>query len=515
MKTPIKEESENPVLNIVFDTLNKNKQALVFFNTKKSAEKAAEDISRKIKNQDSALKELSNDVLRALSKPTSQCERAALCVAKGIAFHHAGLTSKQRNLIEENFRNGLIKIICCTPTLAYGLDLPAYRAIIKDLRRFSQRGLTWIPVLEYMQMCGRAGRPNYDIKGEAIAIAVTNAERDKIVEKYINGEPEEIYSKLAVEPVLRTYVLSLIASNFANTKKQLFDFFMKTFYANQFKDLRRLYSTVNRIIGMLAEWEFIIRSGEDDFAAANEIEDEKYRATLLGKRVAELYIDPFTANYIISCIKESSGKSTNEFSFLQMLSHTSELMPLLKVGVKEHDYVQEELMKKYSRLLEKEPSMYEPEYEDFLNSVKTALMFEEWISEKDEDFLLEKFNITPGETRSKIEVMDRMLYATSELCKILHFQYVIKEIIKLRLRLRYGVKEELLPLVRLEGIGRVRARMLFRNKIKDLNDIKNAELSILKQLLGEKIAVSIKNQVGQGNVFKEKELEKMTLEGWE
>ena len=111
MKTSIKEESGNPVLNIVFDTLSKSKQALVFFNTKKSAEKAAEDIAKKIKNEDSALKELSNEVLRALSKPTRQCERAALCIAKGIAFHHAGLTSKQKNLIEENFRRGIIKML--------------------------------------------------------------------------------------------------------------------------------------------------------------------------------------------------------------------------------------------------------------------------------------------------------------------------------------------------------------------------------------------------------------------
>ncbi|MBI2107650.1 hypothetical protein HYT54_00845 [Candidatus Woesearchaeota archaeon] len=515
MKTSIKEDSDNPVINIVFDTLNKNKQALVFFNTKKSAEKAAEDIAKRIKKDDMALKELASDVLKALPRPTRQCERAALCVAKGIAFHHSGLTSRQRNLVEENFRKGTIKIICCTPTLAYGLDLPAYRAIIKDLRRFSQRGLTWIPVLEYLQICGRAGRPSYDSEGQAIAIAATNAEKEKIIEKYINGEPEEIYSKLAVEPVLRMHVLSLIASDFTTTKKQLIDFFRGTFYAHQFKDIRRITTTISKIIGMLDEWEFIIRSGNDEFQSADETDDEKYKSTLLGKRVAELYIDPLTAYHIISCIKESSGKKLNEFSVLQMISHTDELRPLLKVGIKEHDYVQEELLKRHQFLLEQEPSMYEPEYDEFLNSVKTALMFDEWVNEKDEDFLLEKFNITPGETRSKIDRMDWMLYATSELCKLLHYQYVIKEIIRLRLRVRYGIKEELLSLVRLQGIGRVRARMLFRNKIKDLSDVKNAELSVLKQLLGEKIAVSVKNQVGQGDVLQEKELENAKLGEWE
>ena len=79
----------------------------------------------------------------------------------------------------------------------------------------------------------------------------------------------------------------------------------------------------------------------------------------------------------------------------------------------------------------------------------------------------------------------------------MHYQSLIKEIVKLRLRLKYGVKEELLPLIRLENIGRVRARALFRNRIKDLKDLKDASLATLTQLLGEKTALSVKKQLGQ------------------
>ena len=72
----------------------------------------------------------SKKVLKALDNPTKQCKRLALCIAKGIAFHHAGLHSKQRELIEDNFRAGLIKVICSTPTLAFGINMPAFRAVI-------------------------------------------------------------------------------------------------------------------------------------------------------------------------------------------------------------------------------------------------------------------------------------------------------------------------------------------------------------------------------------------------
>jgi len=492
----IDDEFDSAVLNIALDTIKIGKQALIFANTKKSAEKTAEEISKKIKSDNETFKKMADGALNALSRPTKQCERLAFCLKKGIAFHHAGLVERQRNIIEENFRNGAIKIICCTPTLAYGVDLPAYRAVIKDLKRYTMHGLTWIPVLDYMQMSGRAGRPNYDNEGQALAIALSKSEMEKIEERYLNGVPEDIYSKLAVEPVLRTYVLSLIAANFTTTKKQLFDFFDKTFYAYQFKDLRRLHATISKVIDMLDEWEFIIRSG-DEFSSANELEDEKFKATLMGKRIAELYIDPLTAYFIITCMRNASDKKIDAFSFLQAVSHTLETRPLLKVGIREYDKIQEAMLEFSDFILEPEPSMYEPEYEDFLNSVKTALMLNHWANEQDEEFLLEEYNIRPGELRAKLDIADWLLYATEEICKILHYQSLIKEVIKLRLRLKYGVKEELLPLVRLESIGRVRARILLRNRIRDIKDLKNTDLTTLIQILGEKIALSVKKQLGQ------------------
>ena len=510
------DEFESAVLNIALDTLKISKQALIFVNTKKSAEKTAEEISKKIKTDSEILKLLAEDALNALSRPTKQCERLAFCLKKGIAFHHAGLVERQRNLIEENFRNGTIKIICSTPTLSLGVDLPAYRAIIKDLRRYTLHGLTWIPVLDYLQMSGRAGRPNYDKEGQAIAIALTGGEKEKIEERYLNGLPEEIYSKLAVEPVLRTYVLSLIAANFITTKKQLFDFFDRTFYAHQFKDLRRLHATISKVIDMLDEWEFIIRSG-DDFESANELKDEKFKTTLIGKRVAELYVDPLTACFIITCLRNASDKRVDAFSFLQMMSHTLEIRPMLKVGIREYDKIQEAMLELSDFLLEQEPSMYEPDYEDFLNSVKTALMFNAWINEQDEEFLLEEYNIRPGELKTKLDIADWLLYATEEICKIMHYQSLIKEIVKLRLRIKYGVKEELLPLVRLENIGRVRARILFRNRFRDIKDLKNADLSTLIHLLGEKVALSVKKQLGQEQIEvpENKRKGQISLRDWE
>ena len=154
--------------NLAFDTLKKKKQALVFVNTKRSAEKVAEEIAKKIKETNEHLTLLRDQALGVLGKPTRQCERLARCLEKGIAFHHAGLHAKQKELIEDHFRSGTIRIISCTPTLAAGLDLPAFRTIIRDLKRYTGRGMAYIPVLEFLQMAGRAGRPKFDKFGESM-----------------------------------------------------------------------------------------------------------------------------------------------------------------------------------------------------------------------------------------------------------------------------------------------------------------------------------------------------------
>ncbi|MBU0535611.1 MAG: hypothetical protein KKE20_01495 [Nanoarchaeota archaeon] len=500
----IDQKTENPAIDLVLDTLDKKKQALVFVNTKRGAEKGAEDIAAKVNIKEEVFKaeleKISYEILTSLSKPTKQCEREARCIKKGIAFHHAGLTQKQKTLIEDSFREKKIKVIVCTPTLAFGLNLPAFRAIIRDLKRYGRRGLDWIPVLEYHQMAGRCGRPGSDKWGEAICVAQTESEKEQITKMYVEGESEEIYSKLAVEPVLRTYVLSLIASGFAGSQKELEDFFSKTFWAHQYKDMDKLGSIINRMVDLLVDFGFVEgpKKRLSEFVSASEIEkNEKLNATIIGKRVAELYIDPLTAHNMIMSLKRASEKIVNEFSFLHLVASCSEIRPLLKVRVKEYEEIEAKIVEYESNLIVLEPSNYDPEYESFQNAFKTALFFEEWIDEKDEEELLERYNIRPGEIRIKLELAKWLLYAAEELARMTKKTKMVREIMKTKLRLRYGVKEELLPLLKLEGIGRVRARKMFRNGIKDAGEIKKADLMKLVQILGKATAISVKKQVGE------------------
>jgi helicase len=482
---------------VAVETINLQKQAIIFVPSRASAEKTAEEIAKLTVLQ---YPDFEKAVLKAASSPTKQCKRLSQVIKKGIAFHHAGLLQKQKDLIEEEFKSGKVKIICATPTLAAGLSLPAYRVIIKSLKRFSgQWGMNWIPVLEYLQMAGRAGRPEYEKEGQAICIAKSLGEKETIYDQYICGVPEDIYSKLAVEPVLRTYLLSLISSGIIRDEKTMREFFSKTFWAFQFEDMDKLESIMEKMLKLLEEWEFVRVIGEtDDFVTADRMGTKQkiMKPTLLGKRVSELYLDPLTARHLLDSLKNFDSDK-NEYSLLQMACHTLEMRPLLRVKVKQQDFIQEELLKRYDLLLKAEPSAFDVEYSEYMNSIKTALFFDAWINENNEEYLMENYDIRPGEIRMKLESAEWLLYASEELSKIMEYKEVIKEIRKLRVRVKNGVKEELLTLLKLKGIGRVRARKMFSNGLRDLGDVKKIDISSLSQILGGKLAEDVKKQLGE------------------
>ncbi len=533
-------------LTLALQTVEMGKQAIIFAPSRASAEKTAEDIAKHTQINQS---DLEHDVLDVATHPTKQCRRLSHCIKKGIAFHHAGLLPKQRDIIETNFRTGKIKIICATPTLAAGLSMPAYRVIIKSLKRFSGGwGMDWIPVLEYMQMAGRAGRPEYEKVGQAITIAKDHKEKEEIYDRYICGVPEDLYSKLAVEPVLRTYLLALISSGVIKDEISMQEFFKKTFWAHQYKDLPRLIQILNKMSALLEEWGFILiqettnqknnktqnTTDQQNVNTQKNTTDQKHitsqktsvftsaldliaskkktisesktlKPTLIGKRVSQLYLDPLTAKHFLDCItkydqayqKQPQNNPYTTFSLLQMICHTLEIRPLLTIKSKEHDLIQEELNKRYGQILEPEPNVYDPEYSEFMSSIKTTMFFQDWIDEKDEDFLLEKFDIKPGEIYAKKDTALWLISSAAELANLEKHSHLARELMKLHTRIEYGVKEEILELLKLKNIGRVRARKLFNHHITNLNAIKTMPYESLKQILGEAVAIDIKAQLGE------------------
>ena len=492
---------------IVDNTLKMKKQCLIFTSTRKNAEKLAENLQKIVKSNLSRteafqLVALSSEIENVLEIPTRQCKKLAGLARNGVVFHHAGLLGKQRRVIEENFKKGLIKAIVATPTLALGVNLPAFRVIIKDAKRFySGIGAVYIPVLEYKQMTGRAGRPQYDEYGESILIARSEEEAQDLVERFILGDTENITSKLAVEPILRMHTLALIANEFKKTEKNLLEFFGNTFYGFQYGDIYLVEEKILDILDKLVDWGFISKKRD------------RISATKLGKRVSELYIDPLTAhNFIVALY--SKQKKIGAFSFLQLISNTIEMRPLLTVRSSEFVDIHEFLAKKEKNILQQVPEEYELEFDNFLKSIKTAMMFEEWINERTEDEILAKYKVAPGELRSRLENADWLTYSLHEISQLLEKKELLKEINKTRIRLSYGIKEELISLIRLKQIGRVRARKLWNANIKSMDDLRKIPVNRLGKIVGTSVAKTIKDQLEGKETKLKKEVQSNLLSNY-
>jgi helicase len=143
------------------------------------------------------------------------------------------------------------------------------------------------------------------------------------------------------------------------------------------------------------------------------------------------------------------------------------------------------------------PDVWDIEYEDFLSAFKTALMLKDWTNELGEDKLLDKYGIAPGELYTKTLNADWLLYGARELALLLNKKEEANHLNKLRLMVKHGVRKELLPLIELRGIGRVRARLLWENRIRKIEDLKIIEKQKLEKLLGPKIATDILAQLSE------------------
>ena len=193
----IQKNTHNPTINLAIATVKAGGQALIFASTRKSSVSLAKKLANPLGELISTpirrtLKQESDKIKRATEK-TKLSEALAKLIIKGTAFHHAGLVNIHRQLIETLFREGKIKVLTATPTLASGVNLPARTVIIHDYRRWTPGyGNFPISVLDYKQMAGRAGRPKYDKVGESILISKTSDEADFLKENYLYSTIEKI-----------------------------------------------------------------------------------------------------------------------------------------------------------------------------------------------------------------------------------------------------------------------------------------------------------------------------------
>ena len=473
---PVMQVSKNyEDLNLCLDTIAEGGQCLVFVSSRRNAEAFAKRAAAAIKSEEPELK-VCADRLGATSE-TEMAKSLALCVAKGTAFHHAGLSREERRIVEEGFRKGLIKCISSTPTLAAGLNLPARRVIIRDYLRFAAgEGMQPIPVSEYHQMAGRAGRPRLDPYGEAVLIAKDAGQVEELFEWYIDAPAEEVHSKIAEPAALYTHVLSLIASGFAGTRHELTAFMNRTFYVHEHRQGRLMQRAVDSALKFLVDAEMVLEIGEH------------LGATEFGSLVSRLYIDPRSAAMIVTTLRERADYA--DIGLLQLICSTPD-MPRL--------YVRNTDRPQLDRMIgEHEDTLWLPvlsdEDEEYFRAIKTAMLLADWTDELPDARICERYAVGPGDVYGMVESVNWLLHATAELSRIFAPAFHV-HIHEYEICMKNGIRRELLPLVKLRGIGRVRARRLFNNNITSPDAVLAAGIESVTRIIGRGITEQIFTQL--------------------
>ncbi len=175
------------------------------------------------------------DLLAAIREGEATESRDLLTktLRSGVAFHNADLTPEERAAVQGAFTKpgSRLRVVCGTTTLALGVNLPASAVVIAD-RKLPDSGAAGfneidLPVSDYKNMAGRAGRLGYAQAGMSILIA-GDANTEILWRTYVCGEPQRVCSRLH-QGDLRTHILRLLSSGTCRARGELEDFLLRTY----------------------------------------------------------------------------------------------------------------------------------------------------------------------------------------------------------------------------------------------------------------------------------------------
>jgi helicase len=491
-----RQESRHPKawIGLGLDTVAEKHQCLIFAMTRKNAvawaKEAGLDVVKELKpNQKKELEKISEKILpKEDYDNTKLTSELAKTVKNGTAFHHAGLDQRCRTIIENAFKNRHIKLLTATPTLAAGVNLPARRVVIPSVMRYTNNGLEKISILEYKQMCGRAGRPQYDDMGESIIIA--KGYPDEILEHYVDGEPEPLESKtLDEDSSLRINLLGFIytASKFNPTSyEKIIKFFSQTFAAYQLSDDSVLEKKVTKQLETLKEYGMIT-------------DENGFEPTKFGIRIFYLRIDPETAFDMTGYIEDYLRGTKHTFGILYMITNLHEF------------YSQYPIPDKYQGdmddLIDPNEKLYRNQEFSREYCFKSLLILYKWIDAMTYQDMSDHFDAEPGDIFYIKENAKNLVYIFTEIIKfwrdyakenkqkktVSEYQSLIDESDLLKLQIQHGVPEKYLELVKIKQIGRVRAQILYKNGFKNRLDLEKAKIEKLAKI--DKIGLTIANNI--------------------
>jgi helicase len=474
---------------------SETEQCLVFVNTQPKAEETAQQIARempKLPNMDILIDEIDTTV-----EATPITAKLKKVLVKGVAFHHAGMLSDERRIVESAFRKGMIRIICSTPTLAAGVNTPAKNVIILFHTYYDGKP---IPVSTYKNISGRAGRlRRAEEFGRSLLLASNERDLEFLWSNYINAKPERVVSQITKTEGLDRSVLGLISSKTCSARDELQFCMENTFYG--FSVYSEKPNTYKEIISKTLKQEV------DNLLKMDLIKENKgLETTELGLRCAEELLSPKTIIFLYQALKANEAKIQKVTNFESIVAGVIHLCcctsdagrlypPTSKTEI-------QELEATYT--VNSDSYFVEPHFDEtvFMESLRTTRMLLRWIEG------IPYFDLTqyaPAGTINRIaENIQWILKGLAHTAKKPLFGFsndFIDSLLETSERIYFGVPREALQIMRLriQGIHRRRALNLSRAGYNDIDSLLEASIEDLKDVedIADVLGLRIKENVEQ------------------
>ncbi|CAJ1069888.1 hypothetical protein NFI96_018502%2C partial [Xyrichtys novacula] len=459
---------------------------LVFCPTKKNCENLVGMICRHLREDFLQYRHEEKLVLLQELKYSgngSLCPILRRTVPYGLAYHHSGLTSEERKLVEEAYSSGVLCLLTCTSTLAAGINLPARRVILRS----PYVATDFLKRSQYKQMVGRAGRAGIDTVGESILIL---QEKDRhMAQNLVSAPMERCLSHLIQDQGkgLLSLILSLIGLKVTSSCDQLRDFLCGTLLYVQQEELcvrRSLWEEVQQSLDLLREKNLITESADRLSLEVTGLGRATYKASVdldysevlyrdLSKGLEGLLLNSYlhlvylvTPYDLVSQVKPDWMTFYRQFTLLT----SSEQKMSSAVGVPESFVAR----KAAGQAVKKSVDM------EVVSRMYLALVLFSLLKETNLWGVAERFQLSRGFVQSLLSSSSAfcscVLHFTEELEELWPFRALLSELTK---RLSFCVRAELIPLMEVAGVMEFRAKQLYNAGYKTLTHLANADPSVL------------------------------------
>lgn len=385
------------------DVIVNEGQCMIVVQSRKDVEKIAKEVSDYISASrffdTNPIEELSikrdgrEKLIRSIrfSEPEIPicAQKLAQLVKNGVAYHHAGLPAKYRGLVEYGVRNRLVQVLVTTTTFEVGVNLPVSLVIFADMERANME----MSIRTYKNLAGRAGRPEFDVKGESIIVTLTAEEFEKIQNRYFASKEEPLESGLYYfmrrrpypRYVVQSEILERIAERGTLDFEDLMNLMKQSWFWTKADDITKLKLAENlrkelsklRIFGFVKSMQ------------------NSYEVTDSGKAAAKGMLSPFSIKNLINNAKRVFEKNYDQES------QTILLLSLVGIPceVRGNDEIVKnvrisENCKFVSNVLSQEKELIEPvERMQFLPQYATLLYY--WINSLPTEQILRQSGLDP------------------------------------------------------------------------------------------------------------------------